>query len=127
MKINHIFVKSISEEIEEGTLYISMEYATAIHKCFCGCGEEVVTPFSPTDWKLTFDGKTITLYPSIGNWSFQCQSHYWIRGGEIKWASQWTREQIEENRDQDRTAKKQLTDTKRTRSLFDILFGWTKK
>ena len=39
----------------------------------------MVTPLKPTDWKLTFDGKTITLYPSIRNWNFACRSHYWIR------------------------------------------------
>ncbi|MGN6800789.1 MAG: DUF6527 family protein [Ginsengibacter sp.] len=26
---------------------------------------------------------TTTFYPSIGNWSFDCQSHYWIRENMI--------------------------------------------
>jgi len=38
-----------------------IEYATAVHKCACGCGKEVVTPLSPTDWKLIFDGKALSL------------------------------------------------------------------
>ncbi len=33
----------------ERTLYISIPYVTAAHKCPCGCGEEIVTPLSPTD------------------------------------------------------------------------------
>jgi Family of unknown function (DUF6527) len=33
--------------------------------CCCGCGEKVVTPLRPTDWKLIFDGKTISLDPSL--------------------------------------------------------------
>src|SRR5574344_731903 len=79
-RITHKFVEFIPayEEIEKDTLYISIPYCTAVHKCFCGCGNEVVTPISPKDWKLTFDGKTISLYPSIGNFAFPCQSHYWI-------------------------------------------------
>lgn len=85
--IQHKFVEFIPEKKEEGILYISIEYCTAIHKCVCGCGEEVVTPISPTDWELTFYGDSISLYPSIGNWSFNCKSHYWIRRNKIIYAS----------------------------------------
>ena len=46
--LNHKFVDKIPEEIEEGILYVSIPYETAIHKCCCGCGSEVVTPISPT-------------------------------------------------------------------------------
>jgi hypothetical protein len=28
-------------------------FRTAAHCCCCGCGEEVVTPFTPTDWSMT--------------------------------------------------------------------------
>jgi len=94
MKLSHKFVKNIPEKLENGVIYISMEYSTAIHKCCCGCGDEVVTPFSPTDWKLVFDGKTISLYPSIGNWSFSCQSHYWVINDEVEWESKWSKKQI---------------------------------
>ncbi len=54
------FVKSIPNELEDGTLYVSMEYATVAHKCCCGCGKEVVTPLSSTDWMLTYDGESIS-------------------------------------------------------------------
>src|SRR6266436_4735734 len=90
----HEFVEYIPDELKDGTLYVSMPFATVAHKCCCGCGKEVVTPLSPTDWKLIFDGKSISLDPSIGNWSFECQSHYWIRGSTVKWAQQWSREEI---------------------------------
>ena len=60
-RLEHRFVKHIPERLEPGVLYVSMEYATAAHSCCCGCGEEVVTPFTPTDWKMTFDGETISL------------------------------------------------------------------
>lgn len=101
----HKFVEFVPEKLEEGILYISLEYATALHKCFCGCGQEVVTPFSPTDWKLIFDGKTVSLHPSIGNWGFPCQSHYWIRNGEVEWAESWSSERIAAGRAHDRVNK----------------------
>ena len=66
--ISFEFVEFIPEKLEEGKVYISPKYSTVVHKCCCGCQEEVVTPLSPVDWELTFDGKTISLYPSIGNW-----------------------------------------------------------
>jgi len=82
--VQHQFVEYVPDVIEEGILYISLPYATAIHKCICGCGNEVVTPLSPKDWQLTFDGKAVSLSPSIGNWNFACQSHYWIRNNRIE-------------------------------------------
>ncbi len=99
------FGKSIPNELEEGTFYVSMEYATVAHMCCCGCGKEVVTPLSSTDWKLTYDGESISLSPSIGNWSFECRSHYWIEKSIIRWAGQWSKEQIGAGRAHDRRAK----------------------
>ena len=82
-----------------------MEFATAVHKYCCGCGCEVVTPLSPTDWKLTFDGVSVSLSPSIGNWSFPCRSHYWIVNNAVRWAGDWSPEQIAACRAGDRRAK----------------------
>jgi hypothetical protein len=99
------FVDHIPERLEPGYLYISMKYATVMHQCCCGCGEQVVTPLSPTDWKLSFDGEHISLSPSIGNWSFACQSHYWIQKNSIEWSGQWSKSKIDAGRRQDRDAK----------------------
>lgn len=101
----HEFVEFIPEEIRPGIVFVCIQYATVVHKCCCGCGHEVVTPLSPTDWKLTFDGVSISLHPSIGNWGFPCQSHYWIRHNRVHWAGCWTRAEIEAGRDADAAAK----------------------
>lgn len=99
--LQHRFVEFIPEILEDGVLYVSMEYCTAIHKCVCGCGNKVVTPISPTGWQLEFDGKSISLSPSIGNWNFDCQSHYWIKKNEIQHAKKWDQYEIQEGRDMD--------------------------
>lgn len=103
--MKHEFVDIIPDDLDEKVLYISIKYATAIHLCACGCKEEVVTPFSPTDWKLTFDGKTVSLSPSIGNWSFTCQSHYYIRCNRIVHAREWTEKEIKSGRKRDKKRK----------------------
>ena len=103
--LKHEFVEFMPKEIKEGILYISLEYATASHKCCCGCGMRVVTPLHPTDWTLIDNGKSVSLDPSIGNWSFPCRSHYWIRNNKIIWAADWSQEQIEAGRAQDRRNK----------------------
>jgi hypothetical protein len=87
--VQHKFVEFMPDLIEEGILYISVEYCTAIHKCMCGCKEEVVTPIAPTGWKLFFDGQSVSLSPSIGNWRFDCKSHYLIVNNQIKDANNW--------------------------------------
>ncbi len=109
--LKHRFVEFIPDTVENGTIYVSVEYATAVHRCCCGCGHEVVTPLSPTDWILSFDGRSVSLHPSIGNWSFPCQSHYWIRRNTIAWAPRWTAGQIAAGREYDSSAKQDYFDT----------------
>ncbi|WP_417480245.1 DUF6527 family protein [Maricaulis maris] len=104
-QIKHEFVDAIPEAIEPGTLYVSVDFATAVHLCECGCGLEVVTPLSRTDWKLIYDGETVSLHPSIGNWSFPCRSHYWIRDGQVQWAGDMHNQQITQIRQTDRKKK----------------------
>jgi len=95
VEIRHQFGDIIPDELEEGTLYISMKYATAIHLCFCGCGSKVVTLLRPNRWQISFDGRSVSLTPSIGNWGFPCKSHYWIRKNRVEWAGIWSKEKIE--------------------------------
>ena len=83
-------VEFIPENLIEGVIYISIKYETAIHKCCCGCGNKVVTPFGlPEGWKLVLDIEDsthpITLEPSIGNWNFPCKSHYCIKENKVIW------------------------------------------
>ncbi|WP_310793974.1 DUF6527 family protein [Paraburkholderia sp. BL23I1N1] len=61
-----------------------MEYGTISHSCCCGCGNEVVTPLTPTDWSLTFDGEHISLWPSVGSWNLPCQSHYVVKSPGVR-------------------------------------------
>lgn len=78
------FSEYIPTQLDEGVLYVSMSYATALHLCACGCGSKVVTPLGPADWQLVFDG-AVTLRPSIGNGQLPCRSHYYIRNDRIDW------------------------------------------
>ncbi|WP_081159348.1 DUF6527 family protein [Ensifer aridi] len=105
--MRHKFVDAFPERLERGVLYVALDFATMSHLCACGCGTEVVTPLSPLDWRLTFDGVTITINPSIGNWSLPCRSHYVIKQGVIHWAGDWSDEQIAEGRRRDLLAKRQ--------------------
>ncbi len=105
--LKHEFVEFIPDKLEPQTVYVSIRFATATHLCVCGCGNKVVTPIRPTDWTLIFDGKTVSFDPSIGNWSFPCQSHYWITKNRVKWAPKWSRKQIERGRTRDEMARQQ--------------------
>jgi hypothetical protein len=104
-QLQHRFVEYIPERLEEGVLYISIEYMTVTHLCCCGCGQEVSTTLSPTDWRLIFDGKTVSLEPSIGSWNLPCQSHYFIARNRVLWARKWSDAEIESGRRYD-TARK---------------------
>lgn len=106
------FVEFIPETLEQGQLYVSMKYATVCHLCCCGCGMTVVTPLAPTDWKLTFDGERVSLFPSIGNWGFECQSHYWIEDNRVRWDRRWSRAEIEAGRAKASLAKHASRDSR---------------
>lgn len=94
-ELEPIFVEYIPKAPEIGKLYISERFGTAVHICACGwCGEKVVTPLSPVEWRVSKEGAFISLYPSIGNWNLPCRSHYWIRRNKISWASSLTDAQI---------------------------------
>ncbi len=95
-RLEHRFVDQMPkrEELQEGVLYIAMGFGLAVHLCACGCGEKTVTPFSPAEWSITCDGESVSLQPSIGNWSFDCRSHYWIRDDEIIWGKPLTETMI---------------------------------
>ena len=84
--------------LEDGILYVSIRFRIVSHNCCCGCGNEVVTNLSPKGWQLTYDGESISLYPSIGNWDFKCRSHYWITRDTVRWAESWSDEEILEAR-----------------------------
>jgi hypothetical protein len=99
------FVEFIPDDLQERTLYISIPHCTSVHRCCCGCGREVVTPISPTGWQLIFDGKTVSLYPSIGSWSLPCQSHYFITKNKVVWHRKWSEKQIEKGREGEAIAR----------------------
>jgi hypothetical protein len=94
-------VEFIPKELAEGILYISMPYASVCHLCFCGCGMKVVTPLSPTDWRLLFDGETVSLDPSVGNWSYPCRSHYVLRANRVIWMGHLSEREIRRIREND--------------------------
>jgi hypothetical protein len=118
--LSHRFVEFIPEKVEEATIYVSIEYATATHLCCCGCGYEIVTPISPTGWSLTFDGESISLNPSIGNWSLPWKSHYWIRSNRVRWAKRLSREEIEAGRAREKESKEKFFQSRRAVLVDDI-------
>ena len=85
------FVHRVPAELEEGILYVCLDCDVVVHKCACGCGEKVVLPLSPEHWKLTYDGE-VTLSPSIGNYQYECKSHYFIRNGNVVWVESFKEE-----------------------------------
>lgn len=96
------FVEDVPDSLEPGIFYVSLEHGSMMHLCACGCGHEVALPLTPLDWRFTFDGETISVAPSVGSWSLPCRSHYIIDRGRVRWAGDWSDEQIEAGRAYDR-------------------------
>ena len=77
-KFKHLFVDTIPVNLQGGILYVSLRYNMVSHLCACGCGHRIDTPIAPDEWQMVYDGESITIRPSIGNWDLPCQSHYFI-------------------------------------------------
>lgn len=118
--IRHRFVDHIPADLEDGVVYVAIEYGTAVHRCCCGCGEKIVTPLSPTDWRLIYDGETISIKPSIGNWGLACESHYWIVRNRIEWARKLSDEEIRKGRELDRRRKREFYSDRAPDAMNDL-------
>ena len=101
-----LVVERVPSPLEDGVIYVSIAFGTVIHRCCCGCGDKVVTPLAPVDWAVTYDGQSISLYPSIGRWDAPCRSHYWIRDNSVMWAEDWSQSRIDANRAHDRRGRR---------------------
>lgn len=128
--VTHEYVEYIPENLQSGILYISLKYKTASHLCCCGCGNKVVTPLNSAKWDLTDHGKSVSLFPSVGNWSFPCKSHYWITRGQIKWAAVMSDRQINHIRKIDHADAELYALTKdpesASNSIISQLWLWVK-
>lgn len=100
--ITPVYVERMPDKLEEGRLYISESRNLAMHKCCCGCGEEVVTPLNTkAGWKVIKHGEMVSLHPSIGNWNFACDSHYWIKNNVVDWSYKMTAKEISRVQERD--------------------------
>jgi Zn-finger nucleic acid-binding protein len=97
----------------------------AKHKCPCGCGTDIVTTLSPTRWKLIYDGETVSLSPSIGNWTHPCKSHYYIENDTVIWAKSFSKRKMQDVVETDLRDQKEYY--KKTSSKFKSLFELFKK
>lgn len=124
------FVEFVPSALQSGVLYVSRKYHTASHLCCCGCGSKIVTPLNPSGWKLSSKHGKISLYPSIGNWSLPCKSHYWIRANKTEWAPRWSQHQIDAGRLSDRLAQEHHFDASPNMplrpSLWQKFLRWLK-
>ena len=98
LELTPAFVEQIPPSLDQGKLYVCCQYRAVMHLCACGCGVEVSTPLHPTGWRLTFDGESVSLYPSVGSWSEECQSHYVIRNNRVIWGHRFSRDRVEQIR-----------------------------
>ena len=139
MKINTIrpeYVTQFPRTFEDGVLYISEEFETAGHMCCCGCGERVITPLNPAKWQIRKDGNKVSLSPSVGNWNYACQSHYWISRSKVIETKKFDARTIQavqrrDRRDMERYIERTnatMTSPKMQKpSLWEKLTDWLKK
>jgi hypothetical protein len=139
MKTNIIrpeYVKQFPATFQEGVLYISEEFETAGHVCCCGCGERVITPLSPAKWQIRKSGNKVSLLPSIGNWKYSCQSHYWISLNQVIEAEKFDSRTIEAvqrrdrrdmNRYIERTNAVAASPKMHKPSLVEMFVSWLRK
>ena len=129
MTLQHKFVDFIPVELMEETLYVSVDNEIIAHKCCCGCGEKVFTPLTPIGWKMLFDGETVSINPSVGNWGLPCKSHYWIQNNGVVWSTKWSNQQINLCRKEEEEARVKFyenVNTSQKKSIRSRFLQWIK-
>ena len=109
------YVAHVPDHLEEGILYISEGFRICSHLCACGCKEEVVTPLSKAEWRLERDRQLVSLYPSIGNWNYDCKSHYYIEENRIRWVQKISAHKIKRVQQRDAIDLQRMLDPSRSR------------
>lgn len=127
-RITLVRVHYIPKTLEPGMLYVSEEFGAVLHLCACGCGAKVSTPLGPTEWTLEETPAGPSLKPSVGNWQLPCKSHYWIDGGSVLWAEQWTPERIAAGRRMEEQRRRAYYDAldRRRGGFLRRLWRWIK-
>lgn len=122
-------------EMEEDIVYVSFEDNVSKHLCMCGCGELIVTPISPVEWSLVYNGR-YSLSPSIGNWQLPCKSHYFITDEKVEMSYQFTDSKIKavqkrDNRDLEKQTKNfngiSSKEKNKTKIFFTFLINLIRK
>lgn len=123
--MKHRFVEFIPSQMESDVLYISVEFDVAKHLCPCGCKSVIVTSLSPARWKLIYDGETVSLRPSVGNWTLDCKSHYFITNDKIEWAGTMSEQQANAVIENDHYAiKKHVKNHQKSISIIGKIKKW---
>lgn len=125
ISIQPLYIESIPSELEEGVLYISKKYRTTSHLCPCGCGERIALPIKPGGWRLaTNSDGLVSLSPSVGNFSVECNSHYFITDNRIEWAREWSEEEIQQGRQADLEVRVNHYEQNPSNTIWGRILDW---
>ena len=102
-----IWVEDMPEVMEDGKVYISVKHRLTEHICACGCKSEVSLPLGRREWRIEYDGETVSILPSVGNWRLPCRSHYIIQESMTRWCESWSTREAVAGRIRDRQEKEQ--------------------
>lgn len=120
-------VKYLPRELAPGILYVSEEFGVAGHLCACGCGNKVITPLGPAEWKFSERNGRPTLHPSIGNWQLPCRSHYVIANGQIHCGDQWSNAQVAAGRHAEQQRRQAYYASCASRTLWQRFWSRVRK
>ena len=123
-----IWVEDMPETMEGGKIYLSIKHRLTEHLCACGCRAEVSLPLGRNDWKIEYDGETVSIWPSVGNWQLPCKSHYIIRENKTRWCRRWFEKGILTGRARGRKEKQQDIEKRQKKrkwwkQIFRIICG----
>ena len=122
---NARWVEDMPPVLEPGHLYISIKHRLTEHLCACGCGTEVSLPLGRSEWRIEYDGDSVSIRPSVGNWRLPCRSHYVIDENATLWCESWSEEDVATGRMRDREAKEnEIVRRRRQKPWWQRLRMW---
>ena len=77
-------VNAAPKAMKPGVVYHDTDFEFAEMLCPCGCGHRI-TLLVPEGHRISVDGITPSISPSIAVCDAPCGSHFFIQNGEVDW------------------------------------------
>ncbi len=113
-----IETEKLPAQVKPFEFHYSRRFEMAALACACGCGHRIMLNLLDQH-RLVIEEGLPTVKPSILVSDAPCLSHFFIKRGQVEWAQQWSKEEVD--RVMQYQIRRHVEQDKRGKSKLSIL------